>query len=348
VKWSIEKLVSGIENILQRLSIEKDENEKRMLKIDYMVFLDMIRIMDESLYQKYKSIYFVEETYFSLHNPFTNDFYKDSFENILKEQSRFIDICRITDRLYVRNVKPFYKRKIDEEDYMKMVDSFFRNFDPKMYELYLRLLKDNINMTKEKYKFASARGICYFDRLNNEPFVTAKFNDMRDASILPHEVGHAYQMMNLSDDNLVLKYHLSGYRETYSKMLELIFIHENINSKYRRALLDEERSIYDEIAVVSDGYLEAIYNMDGYDMKKGIIKSPKGIMPKSAIDDILSRTLAIYFYSIYLEDKDKFNEVITLFNNNIARVSDSELTNMFPKRDILNATNVALRIFPKH
>lgn len=348
MKWSIDKLVSGIEYILKRLDVETNENEIRRLKMDYMVFLDMIRIMDINLYQKYKLQYLVKESYFSLHNPLTHDFYKDSFENVLNEQNRFIDICRITDRLIIRGVKPFYKKKIDSEDYMKMVDSFFRGFDPELYKLYLKLLKGNINMTETRYKFASARGICYFDRINKEPFVTAKFNGMRDSSVLPHEIGHAYQMLKLDDEDLVLKYHLSSYRETYSKVLELIFIHEYINSKYRFALLDEERNVYDEIAVIADGYSETIYRMNSFDMERGAIIAPKSVMPKSAADDILAKTLAIYFYTIYLEDKDKFKELITLFNNNIARVSDSELTSMYPKKDILNATNWALRSFPRH
>ena len=109
-----------------------------------------------------------------------------------------------------------------------------------------------------------------------------------------------------------------------------------------------KRNIYDEIIIVSEGYSETIYRMDSYDMKRGAIIAPKSVMPKSAADDILAKTLAVYFYSIYLEDKDKFKELITIFNNNIARVSDSELTSMYPKKDIINATSKVLRGFPRH
>lgn len=348
MKWSIEKLVSGIRYILKRLDVETNEDEIRRLKIDYMVFLEMIRIMDVDLYQKFKHIYYVKESYFSLHDPLTHDFCKDSFENIINNQKGFIDFCRMTDRLIMRGVKPFYKNKIDADDYIEMVDCFFESFDPSLYKLYLRLLKDNINITETKYKFASARGICYYDRLRKDPFVTAKFNGMRDATVLPHEVGHAYQMLKLKDDDAILRYHLSSYRETYAKVLELIFIHENINGKYRRALLDEERSMYDELIVVADGYSNTIYKMDSYDMERSAILAPDSAAPKSAMDDILSKTLAIYFYSIYLEDRNKFNELITLFNDNIGRVKDSEITKMFPTNDILKASYIAFRGFPRH
>lgn len=348
MNWSKEKLVSRIEEVLRRIEIEKDNEELIRLKIDYMVFLEMLRVIDEHVYEKYKNIYYVEESYFSLHTNFTHDFELDSYQNAIEEKSRLIDVYRATDMLFMRGTKTFYSKKIKEEDYLKMVEEFFIGFDPELYKLYLKLFKDNINLTKERYSFSTAVGICYFDRLNNEPFVTAKFRSMKDATILPHEIGHAYQISQIAKEEDVSRYHVSSYRETYSKLIELIFIHENINGKYRHALLNQERTIYDELAVICDGYSNALFGIEDFDMEKGMLFAKHSKVPKCIIDDILSRSLAIYFYSIYLEDKNKFYELINTFNKNIARVSDRELTVMYSKDDIVNAISNAVRLFPRH
>lgn len=342
--WSKVKITSRLDEIIKEIPSSKLE-EQSYLKIGYSAYIDMLELYDKDLATLYRKKYYPSETYLELHDPITSSFRTDSFEDIMNMKDKLCDIYNATTYTRLSSASMIYKKKASEDVFLDMVKDFFKGFDQNLYELFLRLLKENIFISNKEYEEDRAKGLCFHE---NECYITSVYRNIRDAQTLPHEIGHAYQIESMDNKKDKLCYHFSTYREAFPRFLELVFIHENIDGPYRKCLLAKEREFYDALIMLSDYYVGELHNIKGYNKDTTAFTTLYNPIYKETINDILSRTLAMYFYSIYLVDKSKCFELVKLFNENVGRVYDSVITSMFMTDDAINSIKKVIGRYPLH
>ena len=342
--WKKEKITTRLDEIIKEVNSSSSE-EQRYLKIGYSAYIDMLRLFDEDLANLYRNKYYPSESYLELHSPITSSFRTDSFEDILNMKDRLCDIYNATTYTRLSSSPMIYKSKASEEAFLGIVEDFFKGFSKPMYELFLRLLKGNVFISNKKYKDEKAKGLCFHE---NECYVTSIYKSIRDAQTLPHEVAHAYQIENMHSKKDILCYHFSTYREAFPRFLELAFIHENIDGPFRKCLLAKEREFYDSLIMLTDYYVGELHHITDYDLEKESFNTLYNPICKETINDILSRTLAMYFYSIYVVDKEECFKLLRLFNENVGHVYDSVITSMFLTDDAVKSIKKVIGRYPLH
>ena len=157
----------------------------------------------------------------------------------------------------------------------------------------------------------------------DESYVLSRWNNkISSASILPHELGHAFLMKGTNSTKGLINKNSSIFFEAYSIFLEFIFFDFLRNTKYSKNAIREEYYKLDSFfALVEHHYGEILSFGDK------IISGEN--LNTYYIRLLLSNVLAMYFTDLYRNDKITFMKEISCFFELFGCASEEELLSHF-------------------
>lgn len=223
--------------------------------------------------------------------------------------------------------------KISDKEYFKLMESFLKEYDEKLLELYMHLKRnERIELCPRGYVTnKDALGLNVHLTTLNESYVLSRWNNkISSVSILPHELGHAFLMNDTySTESLVYK-NGTIFSEAYSIFLEIIFLDYLRNNGYSKNSVREEYSKLDSFLALADYHHGSILKLENLsicgddlctkDGNKGEVYTTKLI---------LSNILGMYFADLYRNDRKKFMKEISCFFEMFGQSSEEDMIKHF-------------------
>ena len=242
-------------------------------------------------------------------------------------------------------------KKISNCDYEKLLIDFLSVFDTRLLDIYESLKESKrIEINPKKYNiFSDALGLNVHLITSDESFILSRFNNkMSRASIIPHELGHAFIHNKTNNiDSFVCK-NGSLFSEAYSIFLEMIFYDYLKNTIYFKNARSSEYNKLDSFLGISECFNSIILSFDKLTTRDGKI-----YLDDSSVADIYSSTLvfsnllAMYLVNLYRNDKCKFMIKINEFFDMFGYASDEEILSYFKLEDMIYGTNSVLNEYIK-
>ena len=192
---------------------------------------------------------------------------------------------------------------------ISLIDSFL---DKEQSSYFKLLIKNNkIQLDQEQCTVSYAYGFTSHLLLNNDSYIYNQYrNDLMSNVVLTHEFGHAFLYKGCPKEaGCSMNYYTSYLRETYSLLMQLLFI-DSLENKFNKK------------EIINLKYKMVNYYIGYCDFE----------FSRNHLEFPYSNLLAFYFYKLYYEDKDKYERLINKLKVISFTLSDS---------DILNALNIS-------
>lgn len=228
--------------------------------------------------------------------------------------------------------------KMNDIEYIKLVESFLRTYDKDLFELY-QFLKSSERIELNPKSYADSKdaiGLNIHLTSMNESFVLARWNNkLSTASVLPHELGHAFLMNGTTSTRGLVNKHGSIFFEAYSVFLEYIFFDYLRNTKYYKNAIREEYNKLDGFLALADYQYSTILQLSDMTVHGDDLYTQDGkIANVYSTRLVLSNVLAMYFVDLYRNDKKKFKKKISSFFEMFGYASEEELISYFNLKTI--------------
>lgn len=242
-------------------------------------------------------------------------------------------------------------RRITDDVYDKLLIDFFKEYDKRLLDIYMLLKREErVEVNPKKYNVSSdSLGLNVHLVSSDESFIFSRFNGkIGMSSIIPHELGHSFLHLGSNNIYTFMKRNGSLFSEAYSIFLEMIFYDYLKNTKYSKSAFKAEYNKLDSFLAISE-YLHSIIllfeNMDFKDGKLYLF----GSMPADTYGAklVLSNMLAMYFVSLYRNNKKQFNIEINKFFEMYDYACDEEKLKQFKLDDMVSGTNSVLNSYIK-
>ena len=117
--------------------------------------------------------------------------------------------------------------KIDDKEYIELLELFLKTYDKRLLEIYNYLKEEErIELCPKRFESnKNALGLNIHLTSIDESYVLSRWNNkISSASILPHELGHAFLMKGTNSTKGLVNKNSSIFFEAYSIFLEFIFL----------------------------------------------------------------------------------------------------------------------------
>lgn len=313
--WNRKELFNKLDDLKEKAKINPNEEIlKDILKIEEMLYSSSaISISDYVLIIQNNNLY-------------------NSIEYLQNQDYKFL-----FDLDYVKKTKiPLYlpRNKISKDRFLEIVLEFFKDFDNSHYDLLKYLCNENrINVINKKNFAYESKGSDYYLTTDKSSYISFRYlGKLSEGSVLPHEIGHAYQEQGLNY-NEYIKLHYSLFRETYAKFLEYAFADYLKETSYKKIGEEIETSLIEEINVLIEYYKDSFFKLKNSEFSNGrFYLDNELVLMYATLRNFYSELLAMYFLSIYRKNKkDTLNE-IKIFNENIYKLENRELLERYTNK----------------
>ena len=227
--------------------------------------------------------------------------------------------------------------KIEDREYFKLLESFLSSYDKRLFDIYNWLKEEErIELCPKKFeRNANALGLNIHLTSLDESYVLSRWNNkISSASILPHELGHAFLMNGTNSTKGLVNKHGSIFFEAYSIFLELIFFDFLKNTKYSKNAIREEYYKLDGFIALVEHHYGEILTVCKDEL---LIKEGKTDYTYS-FRLILSNVLAMYFADLYRNDRKNFVRESTCFFEMLGYTSEEDLLSHFGLEKIVKGS----------
>lgn len=262
-----------------------DEKQKKIIENDMNV---IYRYLDPELFQT-----------------------KNNDNNLLISKKDIVDTIVMNKEFFSKLRKIHFVKSLNKNENLEIFNSFINNDEFKLKSIYEDVLSYNGICFSKVTPFYLGCNI-YFESIKKNYIDILVKDNIRDYSILCHELGHAKQFLNSN----INKNYYSVFSETYSVFLELMFI-EYIK-KY--GLYKESYNI--KLCIFNNIINKICYlynSVDGYFNGKNIDTF------NYTYKLFISNLLAIHLYNLYLINSTNCLQILDVFNKKFKVVDDIEL-----------------------
>ncbi|MBQ4634547.1 MAG: hypothetical protein IJB71_04290 [Bacilli bacterium] len=298
--WDINEISEKIKSLKQSISKIQDKEQLYAIKCDIIKLERMLNYLLK-VANRNSSIDFV---------PLKTNPYKPC--QIVNEcSSAMIPIIS-----FVNNIKHLpwrfcCDRSISMLDYYILVNDFNQNYDPEFGTLFNKMFASKrIELNPRKYWKSSALGICYPLASDKLSFISARFNGkLSSASILVHELAHAYQFNMASDFKQMQVMLNSPLVEAFPKFMEFVFLDYLKETEYRKNAFASEFNLLDNFFVMLEYF--------GSDFLKANFYEEYNVKKRATYYDLnqmISYILALYMLNLYRQDVKSARKLINEFN----------------------------------
>ena len=308
--WNKEKIKSTLNELNSRILRATDERQLEILKRDYNVLLAVLKKIDAA--KEYEEF----ETPSVCLDKSLSSFKHDSYEAVYSHKELLIKLGFLANK----NITDLYvlggTRKIHQDDYLEMNIDFFKNYDLKHYELFKKLLNENIRFAKNKKEVGRAQGLCFHLFSLNEPYILIDYRRRENISILAHEVAHAYEYSLIDEYSHHKNLLSSSFVECYPRFIELLFLDYCFNNDSTKQVGKEIFHLFDCVKAVSEYTITKLSNLSEPDPQTGRFKDTSGnLISKKFFDFTISDFLAIYMFNLYKNDRYAFEKFIMEYHS---------------------------------
>ena len=315
--FNVLKLEKRLKKLELLLNSTNDINKKIELSRDIRSLRIMINYVSGCEYKNPEEVKFFDDCLIYKNEElvsFLNVYGWDIYKSIYFYSSGF--------RLPWRIIKD---RKIDDKEYIELLELFLKTYDKRLLEIYNYLREEErIELCPKRFESnKNALGLNIHLTSIDESYVLSRWNNkISSASILPHELGHAFLMKGTNSTKGLINKNSSIFFEAYSIFLEFIFFDFLRNTKYSKNAIREEYYKLDSFfALVEHHYGEILSFGDK------IISGEN--LNTYYIRLLLSNVLAMYFTDLYRNDKITFMKEISCFFELFGCASEEELLSHF-------------------
>lgn len=272
----------------------------------------------------------------------------DFFSRYYKTLYNFLSIYSFDARLPWRI---HISKRISTHEYEKILIDFFKSFDPRLLDLFIELKESNrIELNPKKYIVSKgAIGVNIHLITSDESYILSRFNNkVNTASIVPHEVGHAFTCRNTTDSYSFISKNSSLFSEAYSIFLEMVFFDYLKNTKYYKDGINSLYNKLDSFLAVCECFNSNILLFNDLYTKNGKIYLCDGTHADTyASKLVFSNLLAMYLLDLYRNDRKKFFIEVNTFIDMFGHASDEEILVKFNLENLVNSTNNVLDSYIK-
>lgn len=323
--FNVLKLKKRLEKLELLLNSTSDINKKIELSRDIFSLRIMINYVSGSEYKNPEKEKFFDdclidknEELVSLINSHGWDIYKSMY------------FYSLGFRLPWRIIKD---RKIDDKEYIEILELFLKTYDKRLLDIYNYLREEErIELCPKRFESnKDALGLNIHLTSIDESYVLSRWNNkISSASILPHELGHAFLMKGTNSTKGLVNKNSSIFFEAYSIFLEFIFFDFLRNTKYYKNTIREEYYKLDAFfALVEYHYGEILSFGDITISGENLCTKDGKKVNTYYIRLLLSNVLAMYFTDLYRNDKKTFMKEISCFFEMFGNASEEELLSHF-------------------
>lgn len=264
-------------------------------------------------------------------------FLKNESANISKDMSSILKIRKVP-------YKFFNNKKLSNDNYYFLVTDFLKKYDEDIYEFYEKLqLEKRIELNRRKYKDSNSKGRTVPIINDGFCYISTRFNKRLDsASTLLHEVIHAYQLDGIKNLTLLQNKMTSLFGETYAIFIEYVFCDYLKETKYNKYGLGLEGNRMDNLLIVINHLHNPLNELKLSKYNNGKFYAQSGIYTARQFRILLSELLAIYFYNIYLLDKDEAFRAINEFDSLLGTLPDEMILEKYDFKEIIKGNNKVL------
>lgn len=266
-----------------------------------------------------KSLY--DSAPFEIDEKQINDNYKHVNTPLLEKHISEIVIALNEYSIRIPNKKP---RNVTILDYNSLLMEFFKEYHPKLIDIYNNLKQNNkieIN-TNKKFEHNQC-GECLLLSILNDLFVYCRYNGkILTSHYLPHELGHVYQAYCFDNIKEVADKRHSLFVEVYSTYVELLFINFLNKKGYHDQSKYLEKNYWYVFNVMIEQHFMFILNKDLF-------------LNNINFQYIMSMLLSNIFYEDYLENNN--HNSINDFNDIFINGNDKDIINEYTLKRILKS-----------
>ena len=239
MKWDLQDLLKKRLAIKSKIELESNSKISEYLKCELELIESMINFAAGKVVKN-------SETYdYWIVSEEERRKKADFLEHYLSPLSLGLNFLEYTHHLpsYI-----FSKHKITKEEFIKIVESFFENFEFDLMGIYKSIKEQKgVNITPTCFLDDGCTGVDIYLPTFNSSYVDAIYNgEIKHISCLPHEIGHAYQFHDLSHEDTQIMCH-SVFRETFPHFVELAFFDFLKHTKYFKNAMNMELDFIDNI-----------------------------------------------------------------------------------------------------
>lgn len=332
--FNVLKLEKRLKRLELLLSSTNDINRKIELSRDIHSLKNMINYVSHSKYQMSEDEKIFDDSLIDKSQElvtFLNSYAWDIYKSLYCYSSGF----RVPWRI-VRDCK------LDDKEYMYLLESFLRMYDKRLLEIYMWLKEEErIELCPKGFQNSKdALGLNIHLTSLDESYILSRWNNkISTASVLPHELGHAFLMNGTNSTKGLVNKHGSIFFEAYSIFIEFIFFDFLRNTKYAKNGLREEYYKLDSfIALIEHVHGDILKLSDIVVQGENIYTEDGKIADTYSVRLILSNVLAMYFTDLYRNDKKNFRKEISCFFEMFGNSSEEELLSHFNLKTMVDGS----------
>lgn len=225
-----------------------------------------------------------------------------------------------------------WPKHISEEKFDELIIQFLSSFDPNLLALYLYCKENNrINLSNRCFERSTCKGVCFPLTTTGDIYIYNIFNNkLENAAVMCHELAHGYQYQNVTDPVITQKMLSSVFGEAFPMFVEMCFLYSLRDTKYRKQALKEEAGMIDNLFLHLEYKMDILYHVEDakFSPSMHLLYNGFGSMG-TYLELILSKILALYWKSLYINDPKKALEEVTHFNDNFGIESVKSIYNRY-------------------
>lgn len=329
--WNIEDLKEKLSQVNERIKYEKNEKILLTLRVDSEILNEMINYISSDRIIETDTKYYDSLILRSNINH-TGEFLVSNHENLSNLSRSLSYFSKLPSNI-------FDGKGINDSEYFDIVDGFFKSFDSEHSALYRKMVDTNrIELNAKEYSFGG-KGIAHQLNTFQSTYVASRYDGKSGiASTLPHEVGHARQLIGVSDIDIDVNLSYSLFREAYPKFIEYAFNDYLKATKYRKHAFSQEFSMLDEFIAYFDYKCPCYSKLEDCEYYDHSFHFNDGTECSINVYRYLySSIYAIHFINMYRQNKVKCMNELNIFNDLAGRVSDEELISRYSNESLVNS-----------
>ena len=238
---------------------------------------------------------------------FERTFYPMFYSDFAKNQNIYFDLSQLLYELsskYIINEesihKSIFKNKINISKSISLSLDFLSQYDLKIYNILIKLIKDNRLFYKEN-AISNYYGISHGIANNSKLFIIMNLGlNINDSITLVHEAGHIYDFDKIKTNSTKINRTsilVTSCIEIFSNYLELVYKNYLRSQKIYLEDLDtsDKQDIQTLLIRARNLYKNLYYDINVFDID----------VYKCNLSEVLGKLCSLYYYEIYLEDQEK-------------------------------------------
>lgn len=329
--WDINDLKDKLSQINERIKYENDEKTLLTLRVDAETINEMINYISNP--DVIKSDYeYTSNLIFRSNINQTGEF-------LINNHNGVIDLSRDLSLISKLPSRILFGKRISDGEYYDLVDKFFKSFDTEQSKLYREIVDTKrAELNPKKYSFGGI-GVAHHLNTFQSTYVASRHNGTLEMlPTLPHEVGHAYQLLGVSDIDIDINYTYSLFRESYAEFIGYAFNDFLKETKYNKYAFNSEWGMLDKFIMLIESEYTNYANLANSEFYEHSFHFNDGC--ECTIDtyrSFYSTIYALHFINMYRQDKLKCMKELNKFNDLVGRVSDEEIISLYSNESLINS-----------